>query len=256
MELSPVRLIFGKLAFSLVVAGVMSSCAISDLAPASTGTETSVDAVTASARTQREFDEYWAQQRELKESGAVAQVEPEPKPQPVVEAKPKPESDQPSVSKWWANRKAQEETQTKPVVQEQPIAEAPRKASPEKPTEDKKSWSISNWFGGANKDEAAVKTPEKPSPAPAVAEAPPEPEEKKSGGWWGRGKKEEPEADSDLSGIDLRGDFPTAKWVEDWDGYVRSPYNNRFVNVKGVASGTLVADPRFDLSERKFFIVP
>ncbi|MGE9269355.1 MAG: hypothetical protein ACQKBU_01015 [Verrucomicrobiales bacterium] len=59
-----------------------------------------------------------------------------------------------------------------------------------------------------------------------------------------------------LEGVDLSGDFPTAAKIEGREGFVRSPYNQKAVNVRGVESGLLVADPRFDLSERKFFIVP
>lgn len=50
--------------------------------------------------------------------------------------------------------------------------------------------------------------------------------------------------------------FPVAKPVPGKEGYVFSPFNNSLIDVKGLMSGTLVSDPRFQLSERKFFRVP
>jgi len=49
---------------------------------------------------------------------------------------------------------------------------------------------------------------------------------------------------------------PTAIPVPGKDGFVFSPYNNRVIDVKGFAPGTLVADPTYPMSERKFFRVP
>lgn len=39
-------------------------------------------------------------------------------------------------------------------------------------------------------------------------------------------------------------------------GMVFSPYNNKVVDVKGLPSGTLVADPHYPVEEKKFFRVP
>ena len=50
--------------------------------------------------------------------------------------------------------------------------------------------------------------------------------------------------------------IPTAKAVPGKDGFVFSPFNNHLIDVKGFKSGTLVSDPRFQLSDRKFFRVP
>jgi hypothetical protein len=52
------------------------------------------------------------------------------------------------------------------------------------------------------------------------------------------------------------GIYPVAKPVPGKDGFVFSPFNNHPIDVKGFKSGTLVSDPRFQLSERKFFRVP
>lgn len=49
---------------------------------------------------------------------------------------------------------------------------------------------------------------------------------------------------------------PTAKPVPGKDGFVFSPFNNKLIDVKEFKSGALVSDPRFQLSERKFFRVP
>jgi hypothetical protein len=50
--------------------------------------------------------------------------------------------------------------------------------------------------------------------------------------------------------------FPVAKPVPGKEGFVFSPFNNHLIDIKGFKSGTLVSDPRFQLSERKFFRVP
>jgi hypothetical protein len=39
-------------------------------------------------------------------------------------------------------------------------------------------------------------------------------------------------------------------------GFVFSPYNNKVVDVQGIPSGTLVADPSYPVSENRFFRVP
>ncbi len=52
------------------------------------------------------------------------------------------------------------------------------------------------------------------------------------------------------------GPRPVAIPVPGKDGFVFSPYNNKVIDVKGFRTGTLVADPTYPLSERKFFRVP
>ncbi|GAA5476589.1 hypothetical protein [Haloferula helveola] len=39
-------------------------------------------------------------------------------------------------------------------------------------------------------------------------------------------------------------------------GFVFSPYGNRLVDVRGIPAGTLVADPEYPTSEKKYFRVP
>lgn len=39
-------------------------------------------------------------------------------------------------------------------------------------------------------------------------------------------------------------------------GFVLSPYNGKMIDVKGIPSGTLVADPAYPKSEKKYFLVP
>ena len=50
--------------------------------------------------------------------------------------------------------------------------------------------------------------------------------------------------------------IPTAVPVPGKEGVVFSPFNNKPVDVKGFASGTLVADPTFPLDQKKYFRVP
>ena len=49
---------------------------------------------------------------------------------------------------------------------------------------------------------------------------------------------------------------PTASAVPGKPGFVFSPFNNKVVDVKGIPSGTLVADPQYPASEKKHFRVP
>ncbi|MEM1085387.1 MAG: hypothetical protein AAGI48_14840 [Verrucomicrobiota bacterium] len=49
---------------------------------------------------------------------------------------------------------------------------------------------------------------------------------------------------------------PVARRVPGRDGFVFSPFNNKMINVKGFASGTMVADPTYPASEKKYFRVP
>jgi hypothetical protein len=51
-------------------------------------------------------------------------------------------------------------------------------------------------------------------------------------------------------------DYPFASPVVGKPGYVLSPYNSKMVNVVDIPSGTLVTDPTFPASEKKFFRVP
>lgn len=51
-------------------------------------------------------------------------------------------------------------------------------------------------------------------------------------------------------------DYPVASKVPSKDGFVFSPYNNKVIDVRGIASGTVVSDPTYPLAEKKFFHVP
>lgn len=50
--------------------------------------------------------------------------------------------------------------------------------------------------------------------------------------------------------------LPVANLVPGKDGMVISPYSNKLVDVRGIPGGTLVADPTFPASEKKYFRVP
>jgi len=52
------------------------------------------------------------------------------------------------------------------------------------------------------------------------------------------------------------GEYPFANPVPGKDGFVFSPYNNKLVDVRDIASGTLVRDPTYPAEEKKFFRVP
>lgn len=50
--------------------------------------------------------------------------------------------------------------------------------------------------------------------------------------------------------------YLTAKPVPGQAGFVFSPYNNKVVDVRDIPTGTLVQDPTFPPSEKKFFRAP
>jgi hypothetical protein len=52
------------------------------------------------------------------------------------------------------------------------------------------------------------------------------------------------------------GDYPVGVPVPEKPGFVFSPYDNHVVDVRGIPKGTLVADPNFELDEKKYFRVP
>ncbi len=53
-----------------------------------------------------------------------------------------------------------------------------------------------------------------------------------------------------------RGDYAFANPVPGKEGFVFSPYNNKLVDVRDIPSGTLVQDPTYPASEKKYFRVP
>ncbi|MBN8456421.1 MAG: hypothetical protein J0M04_01050 [Verrucomicrobia bacterium] len=50
--------------------------------------------------------------------------------------------------------------------------------------------------------------------------------------------------------------YEVAKKAPGKDGFVLSPYNNKLIDVRGIAPGTLVRDPTYPPSEKKYFRVP
>lgn len=51
-------------------------------------------------------------------------------------------------------------------------------------------------------------------------------------------------------------EYAFANRVPGKEGFVFSPYNNKLVDVRDIPSGTLVQDPTYPASEKKFFRVP
>jgi hypothetical protein len=56
--------------------------------------------------------------------------------------------------------------------------------------------------------------------------------------------------------VEKRVDYPVASKVPGKEGYVFSPFNNKLIDVKDMPSGTLVSDPTYPESAKKFFRVP
>jgi len=53
-----------------------------------------------------------------------------------------------------------------------------------------------------------------------------------------------------------KSDYAFANPVPGKEGFVFSPYNNKMVDVRDIPSGTLVQDPTYPASEKKYFRVP
>ena len=53
-----------------------------------------------------------------------------------------------------------------------------------------------------------------------------------------------------------RTDYPFANPVPGKEGFVFSPFNNKLVDGRDIPSGTLVQDPTYPASEKKYFRVP
>ena len=51
-------------------------------------------------------------------------------------------------------------------------------------------------------------------------------------------------------------DYPFAKKIPGKAGYVFSPYNSQPIDVRDIPTGTLVQDPTYPASEKKYFRVP
>lgn len=81
--------------------------------------------------------------------------------------------------------------------------------------------------------------------APALPETP-QPQPKETAGT----HKPEPPPSSEQQG------YPAATPVEGLNGYVKSPYNDKIIDVRELPSGTLVQDPTYPAEEKKYFRVP
>jgi hypothetical protein len=56
--------------------------------------------------------------------------------------------------------------------------------------------------------------------------------------------------------IEKKREYAFASKVPGKDGFVFSPYNNKIIDVRDMPSGTLVSDPTYPESEKKYFRVP
>ena len=56
--------------------------------------------------------------------------------------------------------------------------------------------------------------------------------------------------------VEKKQDYPFATSVPGKEGFVFSPYNNKVVDVRDIPKGTLVQDPTYAASEKKYFRVP
>ncbi|TAG10549.1 MAG: hypothetical protein EAZ42_03350 [Verrucomicrobia bacterium] len=68
-------------------------------------------------------------------------------------------------------------------------------------------------------------------------------------------RKTEPDSTTKPSPAPRR-EYPVAIPIPGKDGFVFSPYNNKPIDVRGIAKGTLVQDPTYPAAEKKNFRVP
>lgn len=69
-------------------------------------------------------------------------------------------------------------------------------------------------------------------------------------------KEKEKETTTEKPAEKKTGDYAFANPVPGKEGFVFSPYNNKLVDVRDIPSGTLVMDPTYPASEKKYFRVP
>ena len=68
--------------------------------------------------------------------------------------------------------------------------------------------------------------------------------------------KEKPKTETTAATTKPKADYSFANPVPGKEGFVFSPYNNKLVDVRDIPSGTLVQDPTYPASEKKYFRVP
>jgi hypothetical protein len=91
------------------------------------------------------------------------------------------------------------------------------------------------------------------------ASATPEKEKTSEGETTGTAKKEPTEnvvSDAPKPPVENKPEIQVARPVPGKPGMVFSPFNNKVIDVKGIPSGRLVADPTYPASEKKHFRVP
>jgi hypothetical protein len=64
------------------------------------------------------------------------------------------------------------------------------------------------------------------------------------------------ESDVPRPPVEKKAEIQVARPVPGKPGFVFSPFNNKVIDVKGIPSGRLVADPTYPASEKKHFRVP
>ena len=66
----------------------------------------------------------------------------------------------------------------------------------------------------------------------------------------------EPQPDPDPQPPPPKQNVPVARAVPGKPGFVFSPFNNKLIDVQGIQSGKMVADPHYPAAEKKYFRVP
>lgn len=134
----------------------------------------------------------------------------------------------------------------------EPPPDAPADPAKRKPTPEEQE-KIRQQREALKKKEEADQTPDKEKTAEGGTAGGPSTDPSTTdgatgGGGEGGGATEKPTAPPK--------EIPVARPVPGKPGMVFSPFNNKIIDVKGIPSGRLVADPTYPASEKKHFRVP
>ncbi len=124
---------------------------------------------------------------------------------------------------------------------ETPPPPAPTDPAVNKQTEEEKQKIAEQREKKKEADELANKEKKSEGETPGAETTPGNPDPDKT-------PPKKPEAD--------KAEIRVAKPVPGKPGFVFSPFNNKIIDVKGIPSGRLVADPTYPASEKKHFRVP
>ncbi len=127
----------------------------------------------------------------------------------------------------------------------EPPPDAPTDPAARKPMTEEEKAKLKEEREKKKKEEEADKTPDKDK----------KPEGDVEGGTETK-QTVDPKGDGAGTPAEKKPEIQVARPVPGKPGFVFSPFNNKIIDVKGIPSGRLVADPTYPASEKKHFRVP